>query len=336
MEQILDVLPFPFIVARGRSGTTLLRAMFNAHPDVAVPPESNFAVQFASTRRKYERHGDFDIDRFTRDLFDHYAFGDWKLSDHAIREALKAGVPADVPDAIRTLYRTFARQQGKARYANQTPSYVLHIELLAETFPEARFIHLIRDGRHVALSYMDADFGPSSLPQAAAYWNRAVRAGRSAGDRIGPHRYREIRYEDLIADPEIALRDLCGFVDVPFDGAMLHYFERTDPTPPRNAKAHPNVHKPPLAGLRDWREALSDREVKVFDALAGDLLEDLGYERGRSGSRLAAFVGAWYRSSWHVRRVTHGVISRFRRQRRRLARRLPSALGGGYLQEHRS
>ena len=124
------------------------------------------------------------------------------------------------------MFALYTSRQGKARYAEKTPINVLHIELLADVFPEARFIHLIRDGRDVALSYLDTDFGASSLPEAAVQWRRFVRKGRRSGARVGAHRYQEVRYEDLVADPDTVLRSLCEFIDLPFDPSMLRYHER--------------------------------------------------------------------------------------------------------------
>ena len=158
---------------------------------------------------------------------------------------------------------------------------VIHIPFLARAFPEARFIHLIRDGRDVALSYLDADFGVDSVGEAAIYWRRFVRKGRRDGRRLGP-RYREIRYEDLLADPETVLRSLCAFVEIPFDPAMLTYHRQADRIleTTSHREHHERLHLPPTQGLRDWRTQMDGASLTLFEALAGDLLDQVGYERG--------------------------------------------------------
>lgn len=326
--ETLAAEPFPFIVARGRSGTTLLRAMFDAHRDMAVPHESHFVVQFARRRATYETGGAFDAPRFTRDLLDHWAFRRWGLPDEEVLAAYEAEPPADYPSAIRGLYATYARQHGKTRYGDKTPSYVLSIDLLAATFPEGRFIHLIRDGRDVALSYLDTDFGSRTLGQAAIYWDRFVRAGRASGVRLGPERYREVRYEDLVAEPDRVLAELCNFVGLPFDERMLRYHEGADRLvaglPEREHQHHQNLYKPPTSGLRDWRRELEPKAVAVFEALAGGLLDDLGYERSAHRRSLAvSFEAARYRLGTAFRRVAHATRIRGRKLRRRVLARLP-------------
>jgi hypothetical protein len=316
---------FPFIVARGRSGTTLLRAMLDSHPDMAVPNESHFVVQVAKRRARYEPEGRLDLPRFTRDLLGHWAFRRWELPDDEVLEAFRADPPADVPAAVRTVYRAYARHHGKGRFADKTPSYVLNVGLLAATFPDARFVHMIRDGRDVALSYLDTDFGSRTLGQAALYWDRFVRAGRRAGARLGPDRYLEVRYEDLVAEPEPVLKELCVFVGLDFDERMLRFHERADelvPTLSHN-EHHRNLYKPLTAGLRDWRRDLAPRDAAVFEVLAGELLDELGYEHAaaRPGG-VARVVATWIRFTTQVRRVAHGMRVRGRKLRRRLGRRL--------------
>lgn len=316
---------FPFIVARGRSGTTLLRAMLDAHPSMCLPGESHFVVQFAKRRARYETTDGFEVGRFTRDLLEHWAFRRWSLSDSAVLEALEATPPTNLSGAIRSVYASYASVQGKPRYADKTPSYVLHVGSLAEMFPEAVFIHLIRDGRDVALSYLATDFGVSTLGQAAIHWDRFVRAGRSAGALLGPTRYREVRYEELVREPVRVLGEICTFVGLPFDDRMLRYFEKAGAFVPglSHSEHHQNLYQPPTVGLRDWRRQLSTSDVAVFESLAGDLLDELGYERQTDRPGLgAAITAARFRAGTGVRGVAHGAHVRTRRLRRRITRRI--------------
>ncbi len=317
--------PFPFIVARGRSGTTLLRAMFDAHPAMAIPDESHFIVQFEKRRARYGSEGAFDVDRFSRDVLAHWAFRRWQLPDAAVLEALANDPPTDLSMAFRALYSSYAAFHGKTRYGDKTPSYVLHIELLASMFPEAVFVHLIRDGRDVALSYLDADFGAKTLGQAAISWDRYVRAGRVAGEALGPERYREVRYEELVREPERVLEELCRFVDLPYDERMLRYHEHADQmvSSLSHNEHHQNLYRPPTVGLRDWRSQLSPADTAVFESLAGDLLDELGYERAVNTSGVGVtLAAARSRVGAELRRVAHGTHIRIRRGKRRIGSRL--------------
>lgn len=269
-------IPFPFIVGRGRSGTTLVRALLDSHPEMAVVQEAHFLVPLAAARRRFETAADFDAAGFLERLRDHRSFFRLDMPAEEVAEVLNAARPATVADAMRAIYARYASRRGKVRYGDKTPGQVVHIDLLARLFPEARFVHVIRDGRDSTLSYLDASFGPTTVAEGAIYWKRFVAAGRRSGAALGSARYREIRYEDLVADPERSLRGICTFIDLPYDDAMLRYHERAEELV---GKIHHNLAKPPTSGIRDWRKDMRPEDVALFEALAGDLLGELGYER---------------------------------------------------------
>lgn len=279
-----DQAAFPFVVGCMRSGTTLVRAMLDSHPEMAVPDESFFVPSLLDQRSALERGGRVDLARFEERLWAWQRFRRWGLDRPAVRAALDAGRPATVPDALRAVYAQYAAVNGKTRYGDKTPLYVKHMPEIAAAFPEARFVHVIRDGRDVALSIVDAHFGPSRIGPAADLWRRRVEAGRAAGRALGD-RYTEIRYEQLVADPERVIRAVADFIALDFDPAMLRYFERADALvgPMVKQAHHQHLYQPPTAGLRDWRSALAPGDAALFDLIAGPLLDDLGY--GRSGRR---------------------------------------------------
>ena len=227
----------------------------------------------------------------------------------------------DTRDAVRRIFAAYASALDKPRAGDKTPYYVLWLPALARAFPEMRFVHIIRDGRDVAASLIEADFGPAGIGEAAFYWRKRVVAGRRAGAALGCRRYLEVRYEDLVGDPERVLREVCSFVDLPFDGTMLGYFEHPEraigsTTVPGQ---HANLRLPPTAGLRSWRESLTPTQLALADAVAGDALVDLGYPRtpatGRTGSARDVAL-AWVSwKSWARRRE----LSRRRGQRSRAA-----------------
>ena len=194
---------FAFFVGVARSGTTLLRAMVDSHPDITIPPESWFVTELAACRRGYETPHGFDIERFATDVLAHERFARWGISDDDLRAAVRDASPCDYPSAIRSVFSHWAIRQGKQRYGDKTPGYLAELALIAALFPEARIVHLIRDGRDVALSYSDELGVP--VVNAIRLWRSRVRAGREAGRALGDARYREIRYEDLVADPDTTL-----------------------------------------------------------------------------------------------------------------------------------
>ena len=273
---------FPFLTGCERSGTTLLRAMVDAHPQVAVPDESHFLQTLVARRPALERTHAVDHCRLLDLLRASPGFRRWNLDLDEVAATLAE--TTDLADAIRRLYGLYARGQGKPRYADKTTTYVFAIASIAAVLPEARFVHLIRDGRNVALSLLQQRWGPDTVEDAAVWWRVRVEAARAARAQLPAGRYTELRFEDLAADPEAALRHVTAFVDVPWDPAMLDYHARASTAilgtmPSKRQQAHRNLRRPPSADLRSWHRELSAPSQLTFEALAGDLLEELGYER---------------------------------------------------------
>lgn len=247
--------------------------MLNAHPDVAVPPESRFITELWNGSK------DVRVDEFLRLLDAHPRFHTWDLPISAVRDELEGASGVPYASAIAAAFGAYARVQGKRRWGDKTPRYVEHIPLIATLWDDARFIHLIRDGRDVALSYADVPFGPKTVGRAARLWGRRVKAGCDAGRALPAGRYLEVNYEDVVDDAEGEIKDICDFLDLDFDPGMLDYTERARGSVlPRASMYNPNVVRPP-SKTRSWRESMEEHMVEAFEAVAGDVLSELGYER---------------------------------------------------------
>jgi Sulfotransferase family len=293
--------PFPFLVGCGRSGTTLLRAMCDAHPELAVPPESHFVVPLAPHGPS---DGPFDVASFVDGLYTQERFRLWELDRAAVAMEFDRSPPRSYADAVRAIFALWAAAQGKVRYADKTPGYVLHIQVLARLFPEAVFVHLVRDGRDVASSFRDLGWA-ETVEEAALHWRLRVRRGQRAGRALPGHRYHELRYEDLVGDPEDVLRRLCAVIGLRFAPEMLEHHRRAAEVV--RTTSHPGYHRhlvrPPTEGLRDWRRDLSAGEVARFELVAGDLLGQLGYElSGRRPSARARIGVAATQARWLIHR----------------------------------
>jgi hypothetical protein len=289
----LDVAyPAPFVVGAPRSGTTLLRLMLDAHPALAIPPETHFFPSVpdavAGARRPARA--------FRQAVVSSPRWGDLGLSAAALDARLEALDPFDLGDALRAVYRLYAERFDKPRWGDKTPAHLLHMPAIASVLPEARFVHIIRDGRDVALSIVERSFGPVSLESAASWWRQQILTARSHARELPG--YIELRYEDLVADPEPTLRAVCSLVELPYAAQMLDYHqgarqrmaeiarEGLDPTGRILLQAlerqamHQLATEPPRTDTSHWRERLSPHEIEHFEAVTGDLLADLGYPVG--------------------------------------------------------
>jgi len=302
--------PFPFVVGCDRSGTTLVRAMLDSHPALAVPSESYFPLDLLRRASEFERDGRVDIALLLADLRPRVRWQRWELPEDDVRARLTADAPSDIPDAIRSLYAAYANHAGKPRWADKTPKFVFAIRTLADAFPESRFVHVIRDGRDVALSRADAGWRLRNIGTEALRWCTHVEAGRAQGAALGDHRYYELRYEELVSDPESRMKEVAEFLDLDWDAQMLRYHERADEVVRSvgHPKLHGNIARPPTPGIRDWRRDLTASDIRGYDAVAGKTLERFGYERHSASTapsdRMRAAV---VRARWTLARGTRKV-----------------------------
>lgn len=220
------------------------------------------------------------------------------------------------------MFGLYADDHGKELYGDKTPGYVNHIEMLAALFPEARFVHIIRDGRDVALGYLDRDeWGPATVAEAALYWRSRVSRGRGGGHQLGADRYAEVRYEDLVDDPGDITRRVCDFLGLDYYPEMLRFHERgADFIAAANTpEAFTGLAQPITKGMRDWRIEMPASDVAMFEAIAGDLLAELGYETSSAAPSLSLRARAyWANLAWQAKRLEARVQPVIKRARRTL------------------
>jgi hypothetical protein len=295
-----DQPPAPFVVGVARSGTTLLRLMLDAHPELAIPPETHFIPKLAKALEETPAASETERRHRAHTLItDHRRWPDFGLDADELSERFAAAEPFDAGAAMRAFYGLYAEQHGKSRWGDKSPSYVRRMRKVQAVLPEARFVHLIRDGRDVALSQLEVHHGADEVTQAAGDWVAGIEKARKASRRLDG--YLELRYEDLVSEPEPLLRRVCELTELDFDPAMLDYhrdaeermaetireFDRgagggTAISAEQRGAQHANVSKPPQrerAGR--WRREMSPEQVAAFEAEAGALLADLGYELSR-------------------------------------------------------
>jgi hypothetical protein len=257
-----------------RSGTTLLRVMLDRNSQIAVPDESYFVPQLAARHRR-----PIEVEPFVEDLRRIGTLLDGVDPDR-VRKRLRDGMAPGA--AIAAVFETYAADRGKARWGDKTPMYMQYLPLLERLFPDALFVHLVRDGRDAALSFLAMPPGivtrtwahPRSVADFACQWRTEVEAARLLGARVGPGRYREVRYEALVAGPEPEVEAVCAFARLPYEPEMLRYAEDVDVS----KKPHQqSLTRPPTPGIRNWRTEMAGSDAEAFEDVAGELLEELGY-----------------------------------------------------------
>jgi hypothetical protein len=270
------------VLGVGRSGTTLLRVMLDRNSELAIPYESFFVPQLA---HRHGRHP--ELEAFVDDLGRFAQLREWGIAPDDVRARLRAGMTTG--EMIAAIFETYAERQGKPRWGDKTPLYMQQLPLLESLFPSAVWVHLVRDGRDAALSFLELPEGfsgktwaqPRTAPQFAARWRTEILSARRLGSHVGD-RYLELRYEDLVTEPEQALRRVCEHAALPWEPGMLDHTRASDTA---HMPEHRNLAQPPTPGLRDWRSQMSRDDALAFEQVAGDVLRSGGYELLEPGSR---------------------------------------------------
>ena len=288
--------PMPILVGSPRSGTTLLRLMLDSHPEMAIPPET----AFLPAAQDLEGQGDELRERFFERIVTFPAsapaWGDFGIRKEDFHARLQEIRPFSVAEGFRLFYRMYAARFGKPRWGEKTPLYCHHLPYLQNLFPEARFIHIVRDGRDAAVSLRERWFSPGfEIEVQARHWRDNVAAARRDGPAC--RHFLEVRFEDMVQDPEAVLRRICGFVELPYHPDMLRFPERA----PERLEEHRTRYRPDGSVLVSheerlrqqahtrrppdpakiglWRQALLAEEARRFEEIAGDLLDAYGYPR---------------------------------------------------------
>ena len=238
-----------FVLGVSRSGTTLLRVILDRSPGIAIPDETFFIPQLA------HRHpGTVDVESFLDDLRRLPRLAAWEVPAADLAARLRPGMRTG--EAIAAVFSAYAAKHAKPRWGDKTPMYMRHLTLIDRLFPDAQYVHLIRDGRDAALAFLDMPAGvvtktwahPRSAAAFACEWRTEVRRAQALGSSVGKTRYFEVPYEDLVADTEGVVRSICDFASLPFEPAMLDYAGAVDVS----AKPHhQRLLQPPTRGVRE-------------------------------------------------------------------------------------
>jgi hypothetical protein len=281
--------------------------MLDAHPALAIPPETGFSAAFLDQSLEAQT----DRESLSVELAGMERFQEFGMDQDALAHALPEG-RFKVADGLRSFYLGYAGRFGKTRWGDKSPSHVNVMQQLSALLPEARFLHVIRDGRDTLVSQRDARSGllrnaERGARQHGMYWQRCIRNGRLQSQGLA--HYLEVRYEQLVTDTETVLRTICAFLEIDFHPAMLQYHVRAET---RLAELGPRLRsdgtlqsreerraifsltmRPPDATrIGRWRERLPEPDAHEFELSAGKLLEQLGYPLAAPASEEPAPVTA--------------------------------------------
>jgi hypothetical protein len=307
-----------FIIGTERSGSNLLRLMLNEHPSIAIPHPPHILKELGPLEPRY---GDLSDDRNFRRLVEDTVrlvelhFSPWGLRvdpEAAFREA-----PArSVYGVQAALYDQYRRAKGKDRWGCKSTFVVHYADRVRRVHPGARFIHLVRDGRDVAVSARRSVFNHFHPHYVARLWAEQQRLAAALAKSLPAEAMRTVRYEDLLEDPAKALREVCGFLGEDYSDALLNYHQSGHARELASAsRSWENCDKPVLKANRArYKSALSAEEVFIFEREAAEELLRFGYvpendpaalrEAARRGPSAPARFGYWLSETVQSLRMT--------------------------------
>jgi hypothetical protein len=300
-------VPFFFILGRPRSGTTLLKTLFDAHPNVKIPMEMpvflNLYQKFRHVRTWDKEH----LLAFVDHVFNPGNFKNLRLENLKIdrktftEDLLKLENNCTIQDLLVKLNEHSASVFPKREIlivGDKNPVYSVYMKRLIRIFPKAWFICIIRDYRdnYVSLKNLqEVILEAPVLTLQIARWVYVTKLFLACQNKF-PDRFFVIRYEDLVTKPRESFRELCAFLSIPYVPEVFDFYKNQDTllnTFPNQeiAKIHQSLMFPVNTGRMDlWKTELTDLEVKIADQIAGKTADSMGYSRKTTKFSLPVYL----------------------------------------------
>lgn len=287
----IEKIPFVFIVGRARSGTTLLQNILDANEHVLMPIESCLIIYLKQkyfTKTKWTRT---DVLEFINDIYLDKKFRKyWSIKKELLQEKFLA-IPLSKINfnlLCKLIYLSYESPYKKGEIlllGDKNPTYSIFVSELLAVFPEAKFIHLIRDYRDNVLSNVNV-IKTESIPIASHGWvayNQEIEKVKKNNPTI----FLTIKYEDLVISPDESARKICSFLSLEYHPEMLHFnkvIEKKIESESFNSTKemsdfHPNLIKPINTNqINKWKTAFTKKEVQLIEFIAGEYGRKYGYE----------------------------------------------------------
>jgi hypothetical protein len=270
-----------FIVGTERSGSNLLRSILDAHPNISIPHPPHIMLELAHLEPRY---GDLSLDRNFRRLINDAVrtvelhFAPWGIQ--VDRELVfKEAVARNLYCIKRAIYEQYMRAKGKPRWGCKSTFMIHHTEVVRKYHKTPKFIHLVRDGRDVAVSARDSVFNNFHPHYVSQLWTNQQRIAIKLSKELPADLFMTVRYEELTSDPEGQVRRICDFIKEDYAPQMLNYSSRSDSAALAGmSKSWENLAKPIMANnTKKYRTKLTADEIFAVERNAYPELLHFGY-----------------------------------------------------------
>jgi len=308
--------PF-FIIGSDRSGTTMLRLMLNEHPELHIPRETWFIIDLMDALpiniplNNNQKKIAFKI------ITQHERWPDLEIPNQQLKNIIDELEEPRLRTILEKIYQILAEREGKKRWGDKTPEYIKEINRLHILFPDAKFVHVIRDGRDVCISLLSKRWRGTMVPNIARYWSEYVGSGVKAGRSLPKDKYLEVTYESIVMNTEEMLKKICKFLEIEFRSVMLNFYKNAEKNIAAWEKEHhqKTMRAPKRDDLFRWQKEASSLQIIAFEAIAGKTMDLVGQERQFRGiARILPWIfwlleGVFY-SALYVRRKIKSIFKK--------------------------
>ncbi|GAB4301009.1 MAG: sulfotransferase [Marinilabiliales bacterium] len=314
-------LPVFFILSRPRSGSTLLRFMLDAHPEIAIPPECTYIIDLY---HKYNNKTKWDEKRkikFIKDLQKSYKIESWFIDFDIYKEALinnnELNSYSKICKYTHLYYKTPYTKKDIKIIGDKNPIYSIYTNKLMKLFPGSKYIILTRDYRDNVTSIQKTDFEAPAIPLLAWRWSKVYNNLFNDCKKF-PNNFISIKYEDLISNPEKTLKNICMFLNIEYHENMLNYADKKD----EFYKLYDFKHIQQYFGnlfsdfskdsLEKWKTNQCEKQIKVIESIAGDTGELAGYEKEytqvKSTFKISHLIYFLYGALWYKMKKVYDLL----------------------------
>lgn len=300
MENMQQV-PFFFIIGRPRTGTTLLRSLFDAHPNVQIPWECQFLLNLYPKYGKLEHWNTGTLERFYTDLLDQWQFSAWNIDHKKLQSDLQQckgeNTYASICQVVYLNHISFYAKETIQLIGDKNHGYTIYTHRLKKLFPDAKFIYILRDYRDNYESVRKVDFELPIVSLVVYKWKYFYKKTLKASQKY-PGSFYFIRYEDLVTDPQLHFQKLCDFLDIPYIPEVFDFYKmkgKAEEKYPADIleKHHKSLFNPinkSRIGL--WEKTMSRSQVRIADQVAGKYADHAGYQKKFEGYSLWVAIQA--------------------------------------------
>lgn len=278
------------MIGNPRSGTSLFRLMLHLHSQICIPPESHF---FLWLEEKYSSWNIDRLDDYLNDLNESTKFETWDINSHDLHAFICHHDPKNYGELNCIIYLFYAVKNNMQPlfWGDKNKLWKEKLETVASYYPEARFIHIIRDGRDVVCSFrelakknIESRYTPNvplDIEHLSRRWNMNIKRIMAFQEKIPASQFLVIRYEDLLSHTEREMRKAFEFLGVPFESDVLDYYLVEDPSliEPKEFLQWKQKLREPIdhSNMGKYKTKLTLHEIQYFNRINSDLLEAFNY-----------------------------------------------------------